>query len=212
MRAFARVTAALFALCTVGLGAAHADEPAADASIAEACRIQHTGNDFASNRHNGMPNGTLQVTVWYDGNAGKPTLKLQLRAPSGAMGFITVGAGHPGGSIEPFSTIETRQYRIGDCRLTGLAEVSGVVPNGAIDGLAFGLMARYADGTYRVVKSIGKPSNRADFVGAWPIGTNTDTFVQRASDLSNGFAREQGWTMLYGAQYLGNGKAEMQVR
>ncbi|MCB9540958.1 MAG: hypothetical protein H6703_00745 [Myxococcales bacterium] len=212
MRLLNRLLTATAALATFGLGLAHADEPAADAAITEACRITHTGNDFASNRHNGMPNGTLQVTVWYDGNAGKLTLKLQLKAPSGAMGFITIGAGFPGGSIEPFSTIETRQYTIGDCRLTGLAEVSGVVNNGAIDGLAFGLMAKYADGTYRVVKSIGQPSNKADFVGSWPISTDTNTFVQRATDLTNGFAREQGWMMLYGAQYLGNGKAEMQVR
>lgn len=207
-----RTLTAALTLTSLALGVAHADEPAADASITEACRITHTGNDFASNRFNGMPNSTLQATVWYDGNPGKPTLKLQLKAPSGAMGFISIGAGFPGGTIDPFTTIETRQYSIGECRLTGLVEVSGVVPNGAIDGIAFGVMAKYNDGTFRVVKSIGKPSASADFVGSWPISVNTQTFQQRATELTNGFAQEQGWMMLYGAQYLGNGKTEMQVR
>ena len=214
MSLFKRTLTAAFALTTLAVGVAHAlpGAPAAEASIAEACRVAHTGNDFASNRFNGIPNGTLQATVWYDGNVGAPSLKLQLKAPSGAMGFITIGANFPGGSIEPFTTIETRQYSIGECRLTGLVEVAGVVPNGAIDGIAFGLMAKYSDGTFRVVKSVGKPSGSADFVGSWPISVNTQTFQQRATELTNGFAQEQGWMMLYGAQYLGNGKAEMLVR
>lgn len=206
-----RFVIALFALLTAG--AAHAQEPAADASIARACGISHTGNDWDSNRGNRLGRSTLQVALWYDGRPAQPELAIQLVAPNGQQGFIRIGANRPGGAIEDFGQgIETRQYRIGQCKLTGLFEVKGVVPNGMIDGLAFGIFARYADNTYRVLRSVGKPSNRADFVGAWPTGMNTTLFVQRTSEITNAFGREQSWAALYGAQYLGNGKHQLPVK
>lgn len=217
MDLFKCILTAAFTLTILSVGGAHADLRAADGSIAIACAIAHTGNDFTSNRFNGMPNGMLQVTLLYDGRdataGGNPRLKIQLKAPSGAMGFIHIGTGYPGGTIDGFGAgIETRQYRIGDCRLTGRVEVSGVVADGSVDGIAFGLMVRYGDGTYRVVRSVGPPSVTGDFVGRAPHYLSTQQFAQRASELTHGFAHEQGWMMLFGAQLLGNGLAEVPVR
>ncbi len=211
MRSF---TIALLALSTLSVFAtAHAAEPAADAPIARACGISHTGNAWASNRYNRMPAGTLQVAGFYDGNGNGVKLAIQLVAPNGAKGFIHVGANRPGGPIDNFGTgIESRQYRIGGCKLTGLFEVQGVAPNGMVDGLAFGVHARYADNTFRVLRSIGRPSNRADFVGAWPLGMDTNLFNQRASEITDGIARSQAWAALYGAQLMPNGKVQLQVK
>lgn len=206
-----RFAIALFAL--LAAGAAHAQAPAADKAIARACGISHTGNNWDSNRGNRLTAGTLQVALWYDGRAARPTLAIQVAAPNGQKGFIRIGAGHPGGPIDIFGQgIETRQYRIGRCTLTGLFEVQGVVPNGMIDGLAFGIFARYGDNTYRVLRSVGRPATKAEFVGAWPTGMNTNLFVQRAAEVTDGIAREQTWAALYGAQVLPNGKHEIPVR
>ncbi len=207
-----RFVIALFALLATA-GIAHAEEPAATGAIAEACRINHTGNNWDSNRGNRLAAGTLQVALWYDGRPAQPALAIQLVAPNGQKGFIHIGANRPGGPIDIFGQgIETRQYRIGQCKLTGLFEVKGVVPNGMIDGLAFGIYARYGDNTYRVLRSVGRPATKAEFVGAWPTGMNTNLFVQRASEVTDGIAREQTWAALYGAQVLPNGKHQIQVK
>lgn len=203
---------ALFAFAAFGLTAAHA-EPAADAAITRACGISHTGNAWDSNRYNRMPGGTLQVVGFYDGNGNGVQLGIQLAAPDGSKGWIRVGGNHPGGTIDNFgSGIESRQYRIGRCTLTGLFEVQGVVNNGVIDGLAFGIHARYADNTFRVLRSVGAPKSGADFVGAWPLGMDTNLFNQRASEITDGIARSQAWAALYGAQLLPNGKHELPVK
>lgn len=217
MDLFKRILTAAFTLTILSVGGAHADLRPADASIAIACGIAHTGNDFTSNRFNGMPNGTLQVTLFYhDGTVdGNALLKLQLKAPSGAMGFIHIGTGYPGGGLPLQADIETRQYRIGDCRLTGRVEVSGVVGSStsvANFGIAVGLMVRYSDGTYRVVKSVDQPANSQDFSGMGYFPLTTQQFAQRASELTHSFAREQGWMMFFGSQTIGNGSAEMPVR
>ncbi len=211
MRAF---ITALFALTSLAaLGVAQAEEPAADAAITRACGISFTGEALDSNRYNRLAAGTLQVAAWYDGRAGKPTLAIQVAAPNGQKGFIRIGAGFPGGGIEDFGRgIETRQYRIGQCKLTGLFEVQGVVPNGVIDGIAFGIHARYADNTFRMLRSVGKPNTRSDFVAAWPAGMDTNLFIQRTPQVPDNIARSQAWAALFGAQLLLNGKHEVDVK
>lgn len=221
---------AVLTLTILGLGAARAGEvravelgagdvgagkvrvgAAADSSIATACGIVHVGNDFYS--RDAYEKGLLEVVAWYDGAEAKPVLKLQLVAPSGVTGFIHIGVGYPGGGIRPANIrIETRHYSIGDCRMTGLAEVVGVVPNGGIDGIAFGVLAQYTDFTWRLVKSVGPPSISADFVGAWPLAVTSEIVQQRATDLTHALWHQRAWTALFGAQVLGNGTVVMVVR
>lgn len=178
--------------------------------------ITYLSTDFTSNRYDAIPLGTLQISIWYDGDivaTDKLKLAIEYISPtSNQTNWLTIGdRADLNDSILSFGQqITTLEYNLGACELTGQVAVSGVVPNGVIDGLAFGLYAKYHDGTYHVLKSVSPASSeQANFVGAWPLGLNDSRFEQLTPHLTSGFGREQGKMMLYGAQYLQNGTYQL---
>ena len=180
------------------------------------CKVQFVSEKLTSNRHHGMANSTLQVTVWYDGQTGgnTPMLYIEYVDPStSSKGWITVGTGNPGDAIDKFSTqIETREYFMDGCEPTGLVKISGVSPDGVIDGMAVGLFAKNNSGQYRLFKSdtLNWTSPLA-YVGMWPAGFSNATFNLRTPQLNgNGFGREQARGMIIGAEYLPNGAHTLQ--
>ena len=87
-----------------------------------------------------------------------------------------------------------------------------MVPNGVVDGLAFGLMWRDGDQHYHILRSNApQPIKTASFVGAWPLGMNHSTFASRAPQLTDWCARETAFAVICGAKLLLDGKYRIDV-
>jgi hypothetical protein len=169
------------------------------------CDVEYLGGDLTGNRYNGLPPRHLQVVVFYDGHDSSPELQIGLTGG----GSITVGGESAGGPIEPFGrVIETREYELYDCRPDGRFEISGVDPNGVIDGLAFGVLWTDDAGRYTMLKSNGPgpSSGGAAFVGMWPLGFGNDDFAARTAAITTGFGRESARTIITGAALLDDGE------
>jgi len=173
--------------------------------LAEAALAQpeFLGEDLTSNRFNGLPNDTLQVVVFYDGAPGEARLDIQVINPrTHRTRFISIG------DLKKFDEkVETREYRMHGAIPTGLFRVRGVVPDGVIDGLAFGLFFKDVRGRYHVLQSSQVPGPRgAEFVCGWPLGMNDAALLARTSQITNVFGREQARMAICGAKLLGNGR------
>jgi hypothetical protein len=159
---------------------------------------------FTDDRFGAFPVDTLQIVAVYDG-LGTADLRLHLQHPAtGQCCTIDVlGIGS--------ATITTVEYTLNGYEPIGMFEISNVQPNGVIDGVAFGLYGRRANGERYVFRSSDLASGAVtpNFVGGWPVAwtqadwdakltlpnTNFDEFV----------ARRQAQITLSGAQFLGDG-------
>lgn len=171
--------------------------------------VSFVSTDLTSNRASGLPNNRAQIVIWYDGNVvNKPAVKIQYADPSGATGSIVVGGvTDPGGLIDRFSTqVETREYALGNCTITGLVNVGGVTPDGVIDGMAIGIYTKNGAGQYDLWQSWSGPlPTNSHYVGGWPAGVTDAWFAARTPQLSNNFSRQQARTIITSAKYLTNG-------
>ncbi|MCA9655109.1 MAG: hypothetical protein H6712_26620 [Myxococcales bacterium] len=165
----------------------------------------YLSDDLSSNRFSRLPANRLQLVLFYDGR-GEATFGFEYKDPSGTVGWINV----PG--VPPFDRIMTKEYDLRGCTLTGNFVVEGVVPNGVVDGLAFGLMWRDGDQHYHILRSNApQPIKTASFVGAWPLGMNHSTFASRAPQLTDWCARETAFAVICGAKLLLDGKYRIDV-
>lgn len=169
------------------------------------CAVEYLTDDLTGNRHNGLPLGRLQVVLYYDGLASSPELHIGLLdGPD-----LVVGGQSVGGEIQPFGrAIETREYALYNCELTGRFDVVGAEPNGVVDGVAFGVLWRNERGDYQMVKSSnppGSPSAGANFVGMWPLGFSRASFEDRTPQITDNFGRESARAIIIGAALLPNG-------
>ncbi|MEM9461336.1 MAG: hypothetical protein AAGF11_44640 [Myxococcota bacterium] len=165
----------------------------------------HLTDDLTSNRFSRLPAGRLQIVLFYDGR-GEATFGFEYMEPSGSVGWITIPA------IPPFSRIVTKEYDLKGCTPTGNFVVEGAVPNGVVDGLAFGLLWRDDKQRYHILRSNGPgPASMASFVSAWPLGMNHGTFASRAPQLSDWCARETAFAVISGAKLLPDGKYQLAV-
>lgn len=176
-------------------------------ATAPACEVSFKSEDLSSNRYSALTPGTLQAVVWYDGavDQNNPPI-LQIQYTDGlATDWITIGGPKdPGGTIEKFDTqVETREYNLGKCELTGVIKVDGVTPDGMVDGMAFGLYVKDIQGHYRLLQSHSHDYNvTSDYVGAWPLGFNDATFMTRTPQITDGIARGQAKMTIISAKYL----------
>jgi hypothetical protein len=163
--------------------------------------------NLSSNRWNRLAIGRLQVVTFYDGRESYPQLQIGYNKPSGGTGWISIN------NIHNFSIkYETREYALNNATINGRFKISGVSPNGVIDGLAFGLYWKDNDGKYHMLKSKSKnPSSRSAFVGAWPIAISQAQFDNKIFQVTDGNAKAQARATLYGAEYLPNGEFTLDV-
>lgn len=159
------------------------------------------GGDLTSNRFNALPNETLQIVTAYDGADSSASLSVEVReTATGAIANILISP------IERLSErINTFEYDLNGYELTHDFEVTGVVPDGVVDGLAFGLLWKDRDGDYRMFKSNRPGIGGAISYGAWPLQMNDATFEVLTPQLSDGVAREQARAYIYGATLMTNG-------
>jgi hypothetical protein len=186
---------------------------AVQAAAAPSCTVSYISNNFTSNRGYAMPNNRLQVAIWYDGTYNPDlTVKVQYHDSAGNTGLITIGGTAAGGVLQPYGIkINTREYDLGGCEVSGIIGVSGVLPNGVIDGVAAGMYHRNASGRHQLLQSKGLVTNTAsDFVGAWPIQLDDNNFRTWTPDIGPStfeVARFQARMAIVGAQYVQDGWA-----
>lgn len=161
-------------------------------------------HDLSSNRGQSLPIGTLQVVTFYDGaTSRRPTLRIEYAGAQDGAGWIDITGIHASTSND--GRLDTFEYDLGDAAPTGRFEIAGIVPNGVIDGLAFGLFWRDAEGFHALRSTAPDPLPYASFVGAWPIALSDKWFALRTPQLTTGHARQQAKMAIFGAEYLDNG-------
>lgn len=167
---------------------------------AESCDWEFVGEALTKNHDNRVPDQTLQVVLFYEGDPNsEPTLTIEMNGTD-----LVVGGDAPGGSISVSGEgIETREYRTSGCEIAGF-RVDGTVPNGYVDGLAFGVLFKDQSGRYTMAKSTGT-STGAAFVGMWPLGMSDEGFAERTPQLDF-FGRQSGRAIIWGAALVDDGK------
>ena len=180
------------------IGAAPIEEPEPPAPP-PADPIYRTAN-LTSNRFSALPNETLQIVLFYDG-AGTATIEFRYQRNDGSHGWLRLN------QIPKYTTkIETHEYDLNGCQLTGEVNVIGVQPDGVVDGLAVGLYWRSASGNYHLHQSTSVAvSSPSDYVGAWPMALSDASFQQRMPQVTDGNGRAQARAAIMGAKLLRNG-------
>jgi hypothetical protein len=168
------------------------------------------GEQLTSNVSSGIPFDTLQVVATYDGNPS-PDLALCIQYEdysTGVQDWITIDASHPFPIGDLGTKFSTYEYDLMDNFPTGRFVVRGVIPNGVVDGIVFGIFWRDNVGGYHMLKSNSDQANTTnDFFGIWPIGfASSATWAQRATGCNNdGNCLIQAQSTLLGAKLLGDG-------
>lgn len=173
------------------------------------------GEDLTSNRFNDLPTDRAQVVVFYDGaEGGETALGIEFRKEQEDDGtFAPDARSQPPRvwiwirGLRKFDhVIETREYQLNGWLPTGRFKVKNVVPDGVVDGIAFGLFWKDAEGRYRALQSNDdRGTFDARFVCGWPLGMNDATLAARTPQITNLFGREQAKMAICGAKLLGNG-------
>lgn len=153
------------------------------------------GNDFVSNAGNAMPAEELNITAYYDGD-GAADMGVQVDC-NGQLEWLVMTPLVPG-------VVETFAYDLAGCTLTGRAGVRNAVANGVVDGVAYGLLWKDANGDMHVHKSSGERAGQ-HVLGIWPTGFASDGawIVANAPGITNG--AEVAKTMLPGTVLMDNG-------
>jgi len=168
---------------------------------------RYVGADLSPDRGNALSPGTLQVTVFYDGDIeAQPTIEFFCENDDGEEYGLVVSGIVRSGQFSHERTITTAEYELGACRLTGEILVEGVVPDGVIDGVAIGVFLKDQDGLYCIDRTQSTtPSSRTAYVGLWPLGFGPETFNLQVPQITNGPGRSQARVSLMGAELVGNG-------
>jgi len=172
---------------------------------------KYSSEKLQSNRGNRMQPGTLQVAVYYDG-AGSPSLSFHCDHPDMGMLPLTISDIQRSGQIGHEKEIALGEFTLGDCQLNPKVVVNGVQPDGAIDGIAFGIFFKDQEQRYCMYRSRAPQAERhSAFVGAWPLGFSSDTFTKQVNSELDGFGRNQLQTALMGAEFLSNGTYQLAI-
>ncbi len=171
---------------------------------------------YTPDRFGALPSDRMQVVAVYDGNVNPtapPSLSIECRHPTTLECFqIAVPVPSSAGP----NSIVAEEFVMNGFEPTGRVTVGGVLPNGVIDGVAFGLYVRDVNGDRWILKSgaLGLATgNFPNFIGGWPVAWNESTWdsylPQMAPFLPVGYdefvARRQAQMTLAGAQMLPNG-------
>jgi hypothetical protein len=148
----------------------------------------------------------MQVVAAYDGNGSGAMLDFELWNPT-TLTRCTLTVPVPAAGA-----LLAIEYQMNGFEPTGEVEVRGVVTNGGIDGVAFGLYFRDAAGDRCVMRSESNASG-PDFAGGWPIAWSEaqwDTMLPAGLGTPPGgydalVARRQAQMTLSGARFLQDG-------
>lgn len=169
---------------------------------------------FTPDRFSAVPADRMQIVAHYDGVGNSARLHIELRNP------ITNQCCTLSIALPASTRVFASEYVMNGFEPTGEFSISGAVPNGQVDGVAFGLYQHTAAGERFIIKSraeqlaIGTPT----FVGSWPMAFDELTWdAMLPAGLGgagfNGFvARRQAQSTLSGAQLLPNGRHVVRTR
>lgn len=164
-------------------------------------------NTFTPDRFGNLPIDRMQVVAMYDGT-GDATLEINLWNPDTRECCWL--------EIFPINNkdIVAQEYDMVGFEPTGRFRISGVTPDGVIDGVAFGIYMHDASGDRWHFRSAapGQGSAIPNFVGGWPIAWSEAGWDARlpswmaGGDFDHFVSRRQAQVALSGAQLLHNGE------
>lgn len=174
--------------------------------------------DFTSDRFGGLPPDTLQLVVFYDGDYG-PAFGLPLTKFT--VEFWDPATGNCAEiEFEPYPIhveVLTVEVFLDGFVPTGRVTIANVHPNGALDGIAYGMFWTDTAGKRFLAKSrnmSGSAAGIPDFVGGWPYAYSQAEFDSMFDTIGwgTGYAGYDLFVVLRhaqmiisGAEVLGNG-------
>ncbi len=157
-----------------------------------------------------IPPGRMQVVAHYDGNVVGSGARLDIEMRNAAGSRCTFPL-----ILNANGVVFAREYSmLWGMEPTGRVKVSNVAPNGAIDGIAFGIYVHNLAGQRYMIKSgaQGIAGGQPNFMGAWPVSwteANWDTALTSGTNpaiFSTSLdTRRFAQTILASAQMLPNG-------
>lgn len=174
--------------------------------------------NYTPERNGMLPTDRLQVVAHYDGSGTAARLDIKLRNPVTNQ-CCTLSVRLPGQWA-----VQATEYEMNGFEPTGEFTVSGAIPNGSVDGVAFGLYMHTLAGERWIIKSKspGLAVTTPNFVGSWPTAWDQATwdamlpaglgFPYAPNSYEAYVARRQAQSTLSGAQLLPNGTHTVPTR
>lgn len=178
--------------------------PFEETDPASECNWEYVGESLTGNVGNELPSGTVQVVLFYAGDEeSEPNLTIKMNGSDLVVGGEAAGGPLPASSEQ----IETREYRTTGCETISGFEVDGIVPNGDVYGLAYGVLFKSPTGQYSMFKSQNNNASVAGiFVGMPPLGMGDQIFAARTPQLKDA-GRVSARAIIYGAALSDNGRS-----
>ena len=165
--------------------------------------IQLISHDLPLIRNEKIPRGDLHLSAFYDGHDRQNTyLHLQLENQDSRQGWIRLGP------LKKFTEhIHTWHFRLSEgVELTGQYKISGVEPDGVIDGIAIGLVSLSHSGEFKILKTQGPIiSEVPNVLCSWPLWMGERKFNKVLPQLTYS-KPESVQRLLCGSQLMGNGE------
>ncbi len=147
--------------------------------------------------------GTIQISTVYDGKQGNTFLELEFyNKEYNQTSWLKLGP------LKKFNDqIQTWQYKtLNQSELTGRYKISGVVADGAVDGVALGIIYANQKGEMVIHKSKGPMSNGyPNIVCSWPLDFR-DSQIKQWAPQQKTLNAETVKRLICGAQLLDDGE------
>lgn len=165
--------------------------------------IQFISHDIPSFKSGKIDKHDVLVSTFYDGvDNGNTFIELEISSDSiGKKSWLKLGP------LMKFNQqIQTWHYSLkDDAVFTGKYKISGVVPDGIVDGVGLGIVYVQQNGQTNLYKSIGVLDQKyPNFICSWPLGMPNEKIRLLSPQVSKEHPDEVK-RMICGSQLLNNG-------
>jgi len=183
-------------------------DPRAQALLNASEVVQLVSQDFDSFRTSELPKGHIYMTVFYDGVANENAFaELELETQYGQRAWLTLGP------LKKFNeVVHTWHFKLlNKTELTGNYRISGVEPDGVVDGVAMGLLLSDHDGKISIHKTKTEivSGETPNVMCAWPLKVEPNLLMDMMPQLTV-HNPESAELMLCGSMLMGNGEYRLQ--
>ncbi|WP_395374601.1 M56 family metallopeptidase [Marinicella sp. W31] len=165
--------------------------------------IQLVSHDLPLLRSEKVPKGDLHLSAFYDGHDRQNTyLHLQLENQDKRKTWVRLGP------LKKFTEhIHTWHFKLSEgVELTGQYKISGVEPDGVVDGIAIGLVSLSHSGEFKILKTQGPIVGEVpNVLCSWPLWMGERKFNKVLPQMTYS-KPESVQRLLCGSQLMGNGE------
>ena len=170
--------------------------------------IELVSHDLPLLRNQVLPKGDLHISAFYDGHDHQDTyFHLQLENQKDQKKWVRLGP------LKKFKEhVHTWHFRLSDgVNLTGHYKISGVDPDGVVDGVAVGLASLSHSGEFVMLKTQGPVNGEVpNVVCSWPLWIGERKFNNVLPQLSHS-KPESVQRLLCGSQLMLNGEYQFSL-